>query len=144
MLAGIGLSQAVVEGFLLRYGSARLGERRTAVLGYVCGAVGYGTLALALAGWSMVPAAALIALAGLATPSVRTMVSRQGEADTQGEMQSVLAAVEGLTAIVAPLLTAGLFWAFTSHAVLLVFPWVPLALVAAFAAVACVLLRTLA
>ena len=51
---------------------------------------------------------------GLAVPSVRALVSARGGVDTPGEMQGVLTAVEGLTAVVAPLLTAGLFYTFTS------------------------------
>ena len=144
VLAGIGLSQAAVEGFLLQYINARIGVRRTTVLGYVCGAAGYGALALATAGWTLIPAVALIALGGLATPSIRSMVSGRGAADSQGEMQGVLAAVEGLTAVVAPLLTAGLFYAFTSHALPVMFPGAPFALAALSAVIACLLMLKLA
>ncbi len=140
VLAGVGLSQAVVEGFLLVHVTGRLGNRWTAVLGYVCASLGYVCMALALAGWAVIPAVALIALGGLATPSVRAMVSSQGAVDTQGEMQGVLAAVEGLTAIVAPLLTAGLFYAFTLHGSPVHFAGAPFALAAAGAALACMLL----
>ena len=140
VLAGVGLSQALVEGFLLQYITGRLGNQRTAVVGYVCGALGYGCLALATAGWSLIPAVVFIALGGLATPSVRAMVSGQGGADTQGEMQGVLSAVEGLTAVFAPLVTAGLFYAFTTHLMPISFPGAPFAFAAASAIVACALL----
>ncbi len=80
VLAGVGLSQAVVEGFLLRHVTGRIGERGTAIAGYVSGAIGYGMLALA-ARWTMLPAIALIALGGLATPSVRAMVAGRGGVD---------------------------------------------------------------
>ncbi len=143
VLAGVGLSQAVVEGFLLRHVNGRLGARSTAIVGYIAGALGYGTLAIALAGWTMVPAVALIALGGLATPSVRAMVSGRGQVDNQGEMQGLLSAVEGLTAVVAPLLTGGLFYAFTAHLVPVVFPGAPFVLAAGSAIVAIVLLRRL-
>ena len=143
VLAGIGLSQAVVEGLLLRFVNDRVGVQRTAMLGYACGALGYAVLALAVAGWTIVPAVALIALGGMATPSVRAMVSGRGDADTQGAMQGVLAAVEGLTAVVAPLLTAGLFYAFTAQGNPLVFPGAPFLLAAASAVVAWLLLRRL-
>ena len=143
LLAGVGLSQAVVEGFLLRHINGRIGERGTAIAGYVSGALGYGTLAIALAGWTMVPAVALIALGGLATPSVRAMVSGRGEINNQGEMQGVLSAVEGLTAVIAPLLTAGLFYAFTAHVLPVRFPGAPFAFAAGSAIVAGILLRRL-
>ncbi len=144
MLAGVGVSQAVVEGVLLRHVTGRLGERRTAIVGYVAGALGYMTLAIALAGWAMVPAVALIALGGLATPSVRAMVSSRGEADNQGEMQGLLSAVEGLTAIVAPLLTAVLFYVFTQHLLPVTFPGAPFAFAAGSALIALVLMQKLA
>lgn len=143
LLAGVGITQAVVEGFLLRHVTDRVGERRTAILGYVAGAFGYGLLAVTLAGWAVTPAIVLIALGGLATPSVRAMVSGRGEADHQGQMQGLLSAVEGLTAIVAPLLTAGLFFAFTSRFLPVTFPGAPFAFAAASAVLAVVLLRNL-
>ena len=143
MLAGVGISQAVVEGVLLRHVTGRVGERRTAVIGYVAGAAGYAILASALAGWVVAPAVVLIGLGGLATPSVRAMVSSRGNADNQGQMQGILSAVEGLTAIVAPLLTAGLFFAFTSHALPVTFPGAPFALAAGSAVLALALLRKL-
>jgi len=69
------------------------------------------------------------------------MVSARGGVDNQGEMQSVLTAVEGLTAIVAPLLTAWLFYAFTSPALPVHFRGAPFMLAAGAALTAGVLLR---
>ena len=115
----------------------------TAMLGYSAGVVGYATLALAIAGWMIVPAVMLIALGGLATPSVRSMVAEKGDADTQGEMQGLLASVESLTAVVAPLLAAGLFFAFTSKVLPVTFPGAPFILAATFAALGVALMRML-
>lgn len=143
MLAGIGLAQAVTEGFLLTRITARLGDRRTALLGYTAAALGYATLALALAGWMLAPAVVLLALGGLAIPSVRAMVSGRGGVDNQGELQGVLTSVEGLTAVVAPLLTAWLFYAFTSPAVPVHFAGAPFMLAAGGALLAGALLRKL-
>ncbi len=141
VLACIGLSQALVEGVLLQHVIQRLGPRRTAIVGYIAGAVGFAVLAAAVAGWTIVPAVILIAIGGLATPAVRAMVSGRGGADNQGEMQGLLTAIEGMTAVVAPLLTAGLFFAFTSNALPFSFPGAPFALAAAAAVLACLLLR---
>jgi hypothetical protein len=77
--------------------------------GLLCCVAGYGSLAFAISPWMVAPAVMLVALGGLATPSVRSMVSGRGDADTQREMQRLLASVESLTAVVAPLLAAGLF-----------------------------------
>ena len=141
MLAGVGISQALVEGVLLRFITGRFGEHRTAGVGYVCGAAGYATLAFAPASWAVIPAIALMALGGLATPSVRAMVSNRGGADTQGEMQGLLSAVEGLTAVGAPLITAALFFGFTAKVLPFTFPGAPFALAAAACILAYILIR---
>ncbi len=143
LLAVIGTAQAVVEGLLLRPVHGRFGERRSALIGYIAGALGYVGLAMAVGGWGVLPAVLLIALGGLATPSVRAMVAARGQVDTQGEMQGVLSAVEGLTAIVAPLLATGLFYAFTAHWVPLKLPGAPFLLAAGCAVTAAIALRKL-
>ena len=143
VLAAIGLSQAVTEGFLLTRITARLGDRRTALLGYAAAGLGYAILALALAGWMLAPAVVLLALGGLAIPSVRAMVSGRGGVDNQGEMQGVLTAVEGLTAVAAPLLTAWLFYVFTSPSIPVHFAGAPFVMAAGGAVLAGVLLRRL-
>lgn len=141
VLAGMGLSQAVVEGLLLAPVTARLGSRHTARLGYIAGALGYGVLSLALVGWMVGPAVVLLALGGLAVPSVRAMVSGQGGAKNQGEMEGALTAIEGLTAVAAPLVTAWLFFAFTSNAWPVSFAGAPFLLAAGMAVLARVLLN---
>ena len=141
LLAGAGLSQAVVEGLLLPSITRRLGERRTALAGYVAATLGYAALAFALTSWMVWPAILLMTFGGLAMPSVRAMVSGRGGADTQGEMQGVLTAVEGLTALWAPLVTAGLFYAFTSSALPVHFAGAPFLLAAGAAALAGSLLQ---
>ena len=140
ILAVIGLSQATVEGLLLKPVNARLGERTTAIAGYAAAVLGYSLLAITPAAWTIVPAMCLIALGGLSTPSVRAMVAGRGKDDTQGEMQGILASVEGLTAVFAPISTAALFYAFTTHLLPVTFPGAPFALAAASAALAGVLL----
>ena len=114
VLAGAGTMQVLVEGLLLAHTTRLLGERGTAMAGYGFGALGYATLALAFSGWAVAPAVVLMGLGGLAVPSVRAMMSKQGDESNQGEMQGILTTVEGLTAIVAPPLTAGLFFLFTT------------------------------
>ena len=143
LLAGIGLSQAVVEGTLLRNVTNWLGESGTALAGYVAATLGYAVVALAFTGWMMLPAVALLTVGGLAMPSVRAIVSRRGKVDNQGEMQGVLTAVEGVTALVAPLLTAGLFYVFTSPVLPVRFAGAPFALAAVATAGAGVLLLRL-
>ena len=55
----------------------------------------------------------------------------------------MLSAVEGLTAVVAPLLTAALFYAFTTKLLPVTFPGAPFALAAGSAVLAGMLVRRL-
>ena len=142
VLAGIGLAQAVVEGWLLTRVTARLGEKRTALVGYAAGAAGYALLASAFVPWMIAPSVILLALAGLAVPSVRALVSGRGKGDEQGEMQGVLTAVEGLTAVVTPLVMGGVFYLFTLPSLPLHFAGAPFILAALAAVFALRLLRT--
>lgn len=143
MLAVIGTAPAAVEGLLLQRVNGRFGERRSALIGYGAGALGYAGLAMAVGGWSVLPAVLLIGLGSLATPSVRAMVAARGQVDTQGEMQGLLSAVEGLTATVAPLLATGLFYAFTAHWLPLKVPGAPFLLAAGCAVMAALAVRKL-
>jgi len=81
--------------------------------------------------------------AGWRSPRCGPWLSGRGGVDHQGEMQSVLTAVEGLTAVAAPLLTAWLFYAFTSPAVPVHFAGAPFMVAACGALLAGILLRRL-
>ncbi len=62
------------------------------------------------------------------------------EGEQSRGMQSILSAVKGLTAVVAPQLAAGLFYVFTTHLLPVTFPGAPFALATVSAVLACVLL----
>ena len=81
------------------------------------------------------------AAGGLAIPSIRALVTKTGGADRQGEMEGTLTAVEGLTAMTAPMATASLFFLFTSSFLPVRFAGAPFLLAAGMAMIAGVLLR---
>jgi DHA1 family tetracycline resistance protein-like MFS transporter len=109
VLGLVGLLQVVVQLLLVPRVVPRLGERRALVLGNVfsaCGYVAYGfadSTALVLLG-------VLLQSAGsIASPAVQALVTAEAGPERQGEMQGALSSVQGVTAIVAPLLGAFLF-----------------------------------
>ena len=105
----IGVCGAVVQGLLVRRVVARLGERRAAVAGFAVSACAYGLIAFATQGWMLYVAVALQALGGLANPAVRSLISQAAGPLRQGRVMGALSSVEGLTAIVSPLVAATLF-----------------------------------
>jgi DHA1 family tetracycline resistance protein-like MFS transporter len=117
-LALVGLTQAVVQGLLVRQATRRLGERRTALVALTLSVGAYVLFGLADRGWMIYAAIVLQAAGAMASPSVRALISRAAPADRQGETQGALASVEGLTAVCAPLVASFLFARFADPAAL--------------------------
>lgn len=113
-LAVIGLSQALVQGVLVRQVIRRVGERRTALAGFAFSGVAFAVLAAASEGWMIYAGALLQALGTLANPATRALLSAGAGPERQGERQGGLSSVEGLTAIVAPVVAASLFGYFSA------------------------------
>ena len=108
-LAAVGVTQAVVQGALVRPIIRRLGERRAAFTGFGFSVASYGCFGFAQAGWVIYLAVLLQAFGAIAGPAMRGMMSAQTGADQQGELQGGLSSVEGLTAIVSPVAAAFVF-----------------------------------
>ena len=111
-LATVGLGQALVQGLLVRPIIRRIGERRAAFAGFGLSAAAYLLYGLATQGWMIYAAIILQAASSISTPAVRALLSVRAGPSRQGEMQGGLSSVEGLTAVVSPILAAALFeWA---------------------------------
>jgi DHA1 family tetracycline resistance protein-like MFS transporter len=111
-LATIGFGSALVQGLLVRRLVPWLGERRAALLGYVLAAAAYLLFAFAVRGWILYAGIAMQALGAVSGPAVQAMVSARAGPDRQGEVQGSLASLQGLTAIVSPLVAGWLFGVF--------------------------------
>jgi DHA1 family tetracycline resistance protein-like MFS transporter len=105
----VGVTGAIVQGFLVRRVVALLGERRAAMLGLLGSTAAFATIGLATQGWMIFPGIALQAFGGLANPTIRALVSVRAGPDRQGRIMGALSSVEGLTAIASPILASTLF-----------------------------------
>jgi DHA1 family tetracycline resistance protein-like MFS transporter len=101
--AGFGVLGAVVQGGLIRPIVARIGDKRTFMLGLACAATGlvasvlaHSVLALTL---SLIPLAFGI---GFGHPTVSSLVSRAARGDEQGRVQGAASALESLGRTVGP------------------------------------------
>ncbi len=112
-LAMVGVGSALVQGLLVRRLVPWLGERRAALTGYVLAGAAY--LAFAFAGqvWILLLGIVLQAAGAISGPALQSLLSARAGADEQGRLQGALASVQGLTAIVAPLVCG---WAFSTFA----------------------------
>ncbi|WP_207476907.1 TCR/Tet family MFS transporter [Arenibaculum pallidiluteum] len=101
-LAAVGVFSAIVQGGLVRVAVARLGERRTLILGLSCGALGmaaFGAAATATMFWAAIPA---LALWGLSGPAAQGLMSRRVEPGEQGRLQGALTALHALAGLAGP------------------------------------------
>jgi MFS transporter, DHA1 family, tetracycline resistance protein len=120
-----GLGSAVVQGLLVRRIVPFLGERRAAMSGGVVVASGYLCIALAPVGWVVVLGIILQSVGAIASPAIQGLVSASAAADRQGETQGALSSVQGLTAIVSPLIASFVFSMFTGPTAPVLLPGAP-------------------
>jgi MFS transporter, DHA1 family, tetracycline resistance protein len=114
LLAGVGISSLVVQGFLVKPAVKWLKERRAMAVGLTFGAAGFAIYGLAPTGplfWIGVP---VMALWGIATPSLQTIMTRLVDATEQGRLQGALASLVGLASLIGPTVFTQTFATFIS------------------------------
>ncbi len=109
MMAGVGLAAMIVQGGLIRPITARFGERRTLLLGLLCGAVGFSVYGIAPEGWIFCLGIPVMAFWGLAGPSNQALMTRHISSSEQGQLQGAIASINGMTGMIGPILFAQTF-----------------------------------
>ena len=112
-MAFVGVMSVIVQGGLLRVVIPRFGPVRCAYYGVTASIVAF--IGVATAG----SAAALyfwcgVSSRGVAGPSVNSILSNEVSADSQGELQGIMASISSIAMIVGPLLLTQTFTYFTS------------------------------
>lgn len=129
-LAAVGLGFAVVQGGLMGPILKRLGEFRTTQIGMIVSAIalaGYAFAPSSLWVWILLP---ISALGIVANPALTAMMSNRIAADSQGELQGLLASVMALTTIISPIIMTQLFGYFSGQSAPVYFPGAPFLLAA--------------
>jgi len=124
-LAIFGLFMALVQGGLIRFIIPRYGEWNTARAGLALNAVillATGLVSSQVLLFIMMP---VMALGVIASPALQGMMSKATAAENQGELQGVLASVQGLAMIVSPLIMTSLFRTFTADDASVYLPGAP-------------------
>jgi MFS transporter, DHA1 family, tetracycline resistance protein len=112
VLAGVGISSLIVQGFLVKPAVRWLKERRAMAVGLTFGTAGFAIYGLASTGpifWIGVP---IMALWGIATPSLQTIMTRSVDATEQGRLQGALASLVGLASLIGPVVFTQTFAVF--------------------------------
>jgi DHA1 family tetracycline resistance protein-like MFS transporter len=101
-LAAIGIMSGLVQGTLIKPIVARIGERRTLLVGLLFGAAGfaiYGVASTGLQFWAGIPVMALWGIAGAAT---QAMMSKLVTASEQGQLQGANASIMAVAGLIGP------------------------------------------
>ena len=109
LLACAGVLDMIVQGLVVGRVVARLGDRRTMVIGLAGGAV--GLVAIGVAPTPLLFALALIpnALWGLALPTLQSLMSRRVSEREQGQLQGANNSVGSIAGAVSPLFFGWLY-----------------------------------
>ena len=143
-LALVGVMAAVVQGGLVRPLVARLGERRTVLLGLSISTLGFVGYGLASQGWMLLAVIAVASLGAVAGPAIQGLVAGTVPSSEQGTVQGTLTSLLSLTSVAAPLVSGGLFAAFSGVSGVAELPGMPFFVGAGFLMLALALVvRTL-
>jgi DHA1 family tetracycline resistance protein-like MFS transporter len=112
--AAVGVVMASSQAIVMRRLVPRLGERRSAMMGIISGAIGYTGFGLATASWMMFAMLVSWFLAAIVMPTMNAFMSHRISPDAQGELQGAVASLFSLAAIIGPPIMTHLFARFTS------------------------------
>lgn len=112
LLAGVGVCQIIVQGFLVGRVVKALGERHTILVGLVAGAAGFTVQAMAPNGAIYASGVVLMALWGLMGPALQSVMTRLVSPSEQGQLQGANSSVLGIATMIGPLLFTQTFATF--------------------------------
>ena len=112
LLAGVGVCQIIVQGFLVGRVVKALGERQTIIIGLVCGAAGFTIQAMAPNGAIYSTGVVFMSLWGLMGPALQGLMTRLVTPSEQGQLQGANSSVLGISTLIGPLLFTQIFAAF--------------------------------
>ena len=113
-LAAVGLTSALVQGFLLGPLLQRFSARRLAVLGLISSTVAYACWGLATAGWMMYAVIFINLFGATVSAAMQSIISGAADARSQGKTLGAVSSLNSLMAVMAPAIGPPLL-ALTSH-----------------------------
>ena len=102
----------IVQGVLVGKVVKLIGERRTVLVGLVCGAVGFTIQSLATNGAAYTAGVIFMSLWGLMGPALQGLMTRLVSASEQGQLQGANSSVLGIANLIGPILFTQTFASF--------------------------------
>jgi DHA1 family tetracycline resistance protein-like MFS transporter len=114
LLAGVGVCSLIVQAAVVKPAVKLLKEKKALLTGLAFGAAGFAIYGAASSGavfWIGVP---VMALWGIATPSLQTIMTSCVTPSEQGRLQGALASLQGLASLIGPIVFTEIFAASVS------------------------------
>ncbi|HEY1706653.1 MAG TPA: TCR/Tet family MFS transporter [Rhizomicrobium sp.] len=121
-LMAVGVLTSFTFAVLPRLVIPLLGEVNAVYAGFFAAACGYAGYAFSSEPWMLYAWMIVWALAGVGSPALNSILSRQVPADEQGELQGALGSLSSLTSVFAPVVMTNLFSYFTGGHAPVYFP----------------------
>lgn len=109
-LGAFGVFHALAQAFLTGPVVARLGERRSLLLGMAFEIGAMLTLAFTPHGWVLFAMAPVFAMGGIGMPALQSLTTRQVDGERQGQLQGVLASLVSLSAVFGPVFFSAIYF----------------------------------
>lgn len=107
--AAFGLFHSAAQAFLTGPVTARLGERKTILLGITADVIGLVLTGFATQGWMIYALIPFFCISGVSFPAVQALISNQVPEEQQGELQGTLVSLMSIAAFIGPLVATGLY-----------------------------------
>ena len=106
-----GLFHTLAQAFVVGPLTKRFGERAALLTGIFADMLSYVAIALVTDGWMIFLLVPFLCLGGIGPSVLQAVISHKVDEDRQGELQGVMASLQSLAAIIAPLVFLGLYFA---------------------------------
>jgi DHA1 family tetracycline resistance protein-like MFS transporter len=97
-----GLAGVIVQMFLVGPVVAKIGERGALLLGAAAGAVGFAIYGLAPTGWVYVAGIPIFAFLNFLQPGLQGLMTRRVGPSAQGQLQGANQSLQGISAVIGP------------------------------------------
>ena len=109
MLAAVGACTIVVQGALVRLAVARMGERRTLLLGLTGGTLGFLGYAVAGTGAAIMAVVPVFGIMFFSGPPLQGLMARKVQPNEYGLLQGANASIMGIAGVIGPVLFTQVF-----------------------------------
>jgi DHA1 family tetracycline resistance protein-like MFS transporter len=109
ILAGVGVTTMIVQAGLVRPIVAWLGDRHALFAGFIAGAIGFAAFALAPTSLLFLIGIVFLALYGIASPALQSLMTQRVSETEQGQLQGAYGSIGGITGMMAPFMFTQVF-----------------------------------